>query len=218
MPQTPPELTGQPPELTEVPLLPARRNAPRGPLPDATAIRRVLVPDSAPPFDDEVAGHDNQDAAPAQLPGLACEQSTPPEETEPAHTEPAHTEPGHAEPGHAGPTRTDPTQAEPWPGRFAQVLAETLAGARPPQQLTPWTTEQARRRIRQLGPLLSTAQRPRVRRLVASAPVPGVVEMTVIVNAGPRLRAIAVRLERSAQAGPRSGAGQQWICTAVEAA
>ncbi len=199
MPQTPPELTGQPPELTEVPLLPARRDLPGGPLPDPTAIRRVPVPDAAPPFDDELAGGADQQRGPAPpSAGRGHEQPAPRQDP--------------------GPAQTGPAQTEPWPGRFAQALAEALAGARPAQQLTPWTTEQARKRIRQLGPLLSTQQRPRVRRLVASAPVPGVVEMTVIVSAGPRLRAIAVRLERSAGAGPHPATGQQWICTAVEAA
>ena len=52
-----------------------------------------------------------------------------------------------------------------WPSQFAQVLAETLAGSRPARQLAPWTTEQARRRIRQLGPMLATDQRPKVRRV-----------------------------------------------------
>jgi Family of unknown function (DUF6459) len=62
---------------------------------------------------------------------------------------------------------------------------------------------------------------------MTSRPATGVVEMTVIVGFGPRVRALAVRLEREA---PRpSGPGRdgppepgaeaaRWICTAVEAA
>jgi hypothetical protein len=101
------------------------------------------------------------------------------------------------------------------------VLAETLAGSRPPRQITPWTTEQARRHIRQLGPMLSAAQRPRVRRVMTSCPAADVVEMTAVVVFGPRIRALAVRLERD---GPQvSGPGRaarpaRWRCTVVEAA
>lgn len=204
MPDTPPDPTGQQqPELTEVPLLPAKRRPSGRPLPDATAIRVVPVPDSAPPFDDELDSPAGQD----QLPGQA-DHSDAAGERQPAGRP-------------AVPARGDLVAAappdEPWPGKFAQVLAETLAGARPPQQLTPWTTQEARRRIRQLGPLLSTGQQPRVRRLLAAAPQPGVVEMTVVVSSGQRLRAIAVRLE-CRTAGTNADGGRQWVCTAVEAA
>jgi hypothetical protein len=114
-----------------------------------------------------------------------------------------------------------------WPSQFAQVLAETLAGSRPAQQVRPWTTEQARKRIRQLGPVLQASQRPRVRRVLTSQPRPGVVEMTVIVAIGPRTRALAVRLEHIGPGGvapdragrPRTGRDpESWVCTAIEAA
>jgi hypothetical protein len=106
------------------------------------------------------------------------------------------------------------------------VLAETLAGARPPGQIVPWTTQRARSNIQRLGPTLTAGQptarqRPLVRRVVTSRPSCDVLEMTVIVGFGPRIRALAVRLERST---PRSAAPGQaaraarWLCTAVEAA
>jgi hypothetical protein len=115
------------------------------------------------------------------------------------------------------------SQAAPpgWPGTFAQVLAETLAGARPPGQIVPWTTERARRHIQRLGPLLAAREQPRVRRVVTFRPCAGVVEMTVIVGIGPRVRALAVRLERAGprQASPgRDAQAARWVCTAVEAA
>jgi Family of unknown function (DUF6459) len=203
MPEIPPEPTGQQqPELTEVPLLTTRRRTPGRPLPDATAIRVVPVPDSAPPFDDELASDsDQREQADHAVPGSRKRQ--------PAGQAPA--------PARGDLAASSPPD-EPWPGKFAQVLAETLAGARSPQQLTPWTTQEARRRIRQLGPLLSTGQQPRVRRLLAAAPLPGVVEMTVVVSSGQRLRAIAVRLERTTQQAPSADGSRQWICTAVEAA
>lgn len=123
-------------------------------------------------------------------------------------------------PGRAGAARPAPSSAD-WPSRFAQVLAETLAGSRPPAQLAPWTTERARSHIRKLGPLLSAGQQPLVQRVITSAPSAGVVEMSVVVGFGPRVRALAVRLERS-QARPaiagRAASQQRWLCTAVEAA
>jgi Family of unknown function (DUF6459) len=149
-----------------------------------------------------------------------------------------------AEPGQPSPPTTPGPSSQPagtrgaaadarWPSQFAQVLAETLAGSRPQGQIRPWTTDQARRRIRQLGPSLTAQVRPRVRRIMTSRPATGVVEMTVVVGFGPRICALAVRLEREATArpsgtgrdgpyrspGPERDAGAgRWICTAIEAA
>jgi hypothetical protein len=95
------------------------------------------------------------------------------------------------------------------------VLAETLAGSRPASQLAKWTTEQARRRISQLAPLLAEANRPRVRRVIVSSPAGGVLEMTVVVGFGARVRALAVRLEHAAAT---ADSPASWLCTAVEAA
>ena len=108
-----------------------------------------------------------------------------------------------------------------WPDRFAQVLAEALAGSRPPRQLVPWTTQETLDRIQRLGPRLASAQRPLVRRVLTSRPAADVLEMTVVVGFGPRVKAMAVRLERTGTRLPaRRGeplAGR-WVCTAVEAA
>ena len=125
------------------------------------------------------------------------------------------------------------------------MLAETLAGSRPADQIMPWTTEQARRRISQLGPVLATAYQPRVRRVIVSSPASGVLEMTVIVGLGSHVRAVAVRLERASTRPPsepsahggtrptqpgrpwrsdnraanrRPASSSEWLCTAIEAA
>jgi hypothetical protein len=120
------------------------------------------------------------------------------------------------------------------------VLAETLAGTRPPGHIAPWTTDQARRRIGQLGAVLATAHQPRVRRVVIRSPEEDVLEMAVVVVLGERVRALAVRLERTTvieTAGATEQAAHQpgvaariitpdlavglpgkWRCTAVEAA
>jgi len=63
--------------------------------------------------------------------------------------------------------------------------------------MVPWTTEQTRRRISKLGPMLATAHQPRVRRVIVTSPASGVLEMTVILALGDHVRAVAVRLERA---------------------
>jgi hypothetical protein len=237
---------------------PGCRKAPGGnrPLPDPAAIRLFLVPDTAPPYDDDVSGGEpGTGGLPAWAlggripwtgePGHAAARSGEPGSGEPGsgaesgYGEPGSGEPGSAEPGpgaesgYGEPAGHDRTRGAPWdpaaaPGappdwqdRFAQVLAETLAGARPPRQMVPWTTKEALQRIQRLSPQLASAQRPRVRRVLTSAPAADVIELAVVVGFGPRVRALAVRLER-AGAGPRPGqeerAAARWLCTAVEAA
>jgi hypothetical protein len=146
-------------------------------------------------------------------------------------------------PPKASPVRS--SDAGPWASQFAQVLTETLAGSRPPGQIVPWTTEQTRRRISQLGPLLASAQRPRVRRVIVTSPASDVLEMAIVAGFGPRVRALAVRLERTQALQPghaqrpsqppqndhssapatgltnrtrRQDRPGRWYCTAVEAA
>lgn len=177
----------------------------RKPLPDAVAIHLVAVPDAAPPYDDALRG-----APGGRLPGQTprgAPGSRPPGQTPRGRRQPAASSDA-AGVGRAIAAIADATRASAgrpgqgqfaghWPSQFAQVLAETLAGSRPPSQLGPWTTQQTRRRINQLGPLLSTAHRPRVKRVIVTSPTGGVLEMTVIVGLGARVRALAVRMERT---------------------
>ena len=205
-----------PPERPGCPKAPGGRR----PLPDPAAIQLFLVPESAPPYDEVV---------PAGETGGGRLPAGPPRGAEPWGRGDGRPEGRPA----SGKTRSAPRPpaAVPgvppgWQNRFAQVLAETLAGARPPRQIVPWTTEETLRRIQRLGPRLASEQRPRVRRVLTSLPAPDVMEMAVVVGFGPRVKALAVRLE---QTGPRPaarpGAGTadgrsaaRWVCTAVEAA
>jgi len=237
-------LSGAP---TVLPLVPGITRRPRGkrrppgkrPLPDAVAVRMLAIPDSAPPYDDEASPGA---PAPAALGGMLPPRAGQPERAGQAPPGGQAQQARQAPPGGqaqqarqappggpgSGPRRAVAgsragSQAAPpgWPGTFAQVLAETLAGARPPRQIVPWTTERARRHIQRLGPLLAAREQPRVRRVVTFRPAAGVVEMTVIVGVGPRVRALAVRLERAGprQASPgRDAQAARWVCTAVEAA
>ena len=176
----------------------------RRPLPDPVAVRLCRIPDPAPPYDTEVSPSTPLKLLASSAPANQSGAGRPAEPPVPA----PGTFPG-------------------WPSRFAQVLAETLAGSRPPGQMVPWTTEMARRHIERLGPQLASGQQPRVRRVVTYHPTSDVMEMTVVVGFGLRVRALAVRLERTGsrpQAGPqRRNGGRQpetprWLCTAIEAA
>jgi|SRR5215472_9537342 len=159
--------------------------------PDAQAIRTFRVPEIAPPYDD-IAANGSTARAGRQRPATTITAVTVP-----------------------GPTgRPRPAASAAWPTQFAQILAETLAGYRPQRQLMPWTTERARRRISQLGLMLAGARQLKVRRVVVSSPTGDVLEMTIIVDLGSRIRAVAVRLERP---GSR-GVADRWQCTDVEAA
>jgi hypothetical protein len=217
MPAPPPERPGCP-------------NAPGGrrPLPDPAAIQLFLVPDSAPPYDEDVpAGEADVDRLPARPPhgtargpggGWPAARAAHDETRGPGGEWPA----ARAAPEETGGAPAVAPGVPPgWQNRFAQVLAETLAGARPPRQIVPWTTEEALRRIQRLGPRLASEQRPRVRRVLTSRPAPDVMEMTVVVGFGPRVKALAVRLEQTGRPpatlfGERAAA--RWVCTAVEAA
>jgi len=199
----------------------SRGAAGRRPLPDAQAIRTRLVPEAAPPYDDAAAAHAVAHDAERERRAAARRIAEHPRE------------PAGAQPARAQPARAQPTESGSWPSQFAQVLAETLAGSRPARQIRPWTTEQARKRINELGPMLSAARQPRVRRVIVSSPAHGVLEMTVVVDFGARARAVAVRLERPSRpatsavlAGqpdtnayrPQRASTNGWLCTAIEAA
>jgi hypothetical protein len=205
-PVTPADLSPGAPVL---PLVPFFRPPPAvgRPLPDAVAVR--VIPDTCPPYDDD-SGHRAQTRRPQA-------RRAPVTTKAPVRTAAPASQEGQA-------------ALHGWPGHFAQVLAETLAGSRPAQQIVPWTTEQAQRHIQRLGPLMSAGSQPRVRRVVTFRPSADVLEMTIVLVVGPRVRALAVRMERTGPASPRpQDAGPRaavthrsqpapWVCTAVEAA
>jgi hypothetical protein len=105
------------------------------------------------------------------------------------------------------------------PRQLAQVMVEILAGLRPPRQMVLLTTDRVRAHIRGLAPLLAWDRRPRIQRIMTSWPTACVVEMTVVVNFGPRTRALALRFEHVAarQAAPGLPARPaRWLCTEIE--
>ncbi|MBO0819939.1 MAG: hypothetical protein J2P26_03715 [Nocardiopsaceae bacterium] len=194
-------------------------------------VRLLKVPEVAPPFD----GAAPPPAAPAPLAIL-------PAAAAPAAAVPA---PMRVRTVTAPADRTaDGTADRGWTGQFAQLLVESLAGARPLRQLLPWLAGGAPVQLRRLAPAFGCGQRPRVVRVLAGWPSDSVAELTVIVRLGPRTRALAARLEavrsepsRSEAArlkaahpeaarpeaarsgeGARPGQPARWLCTDIEAA
>src|SRR5579859_1032814 len=222
---------------------PTRARSGRRPLPDAQAICRFTVPEVAPPYDDAGTGTERRlrlaGTPPAReaaardatvgRPSTAAFRGTRSADRVPAARQPGSQLPTADSVPHARPLGSQPPPANAWPSRFAQVLAETLAGSRPASQIAPWTTQQTRRQIGQLGPMLGASHRPRVKRVIVTSPAGGVLEMSVVVAVGDQVRAVAVRLERArpaadpapaatpSQGGYRRSQGD-WLCTAIEAA
>ena len=203
---------------------PGRRGCPgrvtRHPLPDPSAVHLRPVPSTAPPYDDELlpplpaatprpaARPDHHPPTPGQPAPISPPRSTPPQGPGPSSEPRPATQPG---------TAGRPAFAT----QFARVLVESLAGTRPPRQLSTWTTERAKSRIQRMAPLLAAGHPPRLRRVLATHPARGVIEMTIIIAAGPRTRALAIRLEHTTPPRPRPGRPPQpakWICTDIEAA
>jgi hypothetical protein len=176
-----------------------------------SALRLVPVPDPGPPFDDDL---------PAGTPAAAARQSgmdwAGPRQGAPVY-QAARTAVTPVAP-------TADTAEDGWPRRFALMLTEALAGARPLRQLFPLMTDRARAHLDTLMPLFGGGQRPRVQRVLMNRPTRDAIEMTVVVGVGTRTRALAVRLEcgtppqRATRPQLTGQAPRRWLCTAVEAA
>ena len=204
-----------------MPELPARR---------PVNVRLVKVPDAAPPYDCQVHGaqcpgpagqamaEPTTGAAPA---GLAPPAAVPRSVASPAGLAlPAAVPRSVVRPAGAAPPAVAVDPAAAWPRRLAVVIVEVLAGVRPDRQLVVLATDRVRARVAGLAPLLACGQRPRITRIVTSRPAARVVEMTVVVNFGPRSRALALRVEHVAARPAAPGwpaRPARWLCTAIEA-
>ena len=199
----------------------------------------VTVPDAAPPYDcaihdarcsPRVAGRtvpDAVDRTAAERPAVLAQPAAPERlamlAQPTAAVDSAGADMAGAVVAGAVVAGADPAGADPagaWLRRLAVVIVEVLAGVRPDRQLVPLATDRVRARIRGLVPLLACDRRPRIARIVTSQPAARVVEMTVVVHFGVRLRALAMRFEhvpaRPASPGwPARPA--RWLCTAIEA-
>jgi hypothetical protein len=121
------------------------------------------------------------------------------------------------EPGPTLTARDDLPDPQQWAARLAQAVVEIVAGARPASQLWRWTTQpvldDVRRRIRPAAPQPTRPARSRppvgavIRSVHVCEPADGIAEVTAIVHAKPRTRALALRLE---------GLDGRWLCTALD--
>jgi hypothetical protein len=131
--------------------------------------------------------------------------------------------------GRAGDAADD---GQAWPRQFAVLLAEALAGDRPLRQIRPWLSQRGSVHLHRLLPLFGGGQGARVQRVMTTQPTPDVIEMTLIVAVGPRIRALAVRLALAPPEqppgwreklptrtpAPPPGLSPGWLCTDIEAA
>jgi Family of unknown function (DUF6459) len=209
------------------------------PTPGAS-VRLVEIPDAAPPYDCEIHGagcpaaRDQAGAADlatvAEVPSAAAVPTAAvPTAAVPTAAVPTAAVPTAAVPTALAPTALAPTALAPtagagaagtWPRQFAQVMVEILAGVRPARQIHALATDRVRAQIRHLGPILAADRRPVIKRVVTSRPAAGVVEMTVVVSAGSRSRALAMRLEHVAGRPSAPGLPERparRLCTEVEA-
>ncbi len=139
----------------------------------------------------------------------------------PAGLPPAGLPPAGPPPAALPPAALPPaaSQATALTRQFAQVIVEILAGSRPLRQTVGWTTDRVRAQIGDLTQLVTSEQRPRIRRIVTSQPAASVVEMTVVISFGPRSRALAMRFEQMPARQPAPGRPARparWLCTEIE--
>ena len=180
-------------------------------------LRLVKVPDAAPPYDCQIHGA----RCPARCPGqtVAATVDGAPAAHAPQLAAPPAGVPSLGAPSLGAPSVGGADLTSAWPRQLAVVIVEVLAGVRPDRQLIVLATDRVRARIAGLAPLLACDQRPRITRIVTSRPAARVVEMTVVVNFGPRSRALALRVEHMAARPAAPGwpaRPARWLCTAIE--
>jgi hypothetical protein len=92
-----------------------------------------------------------------------------------------------------------PTDPREWALRFSQVALEVATGLRPAPQLVRWTTPAVMAALGRRHALAQRGggrpQRATVRSVRLFEPVAGVGEVTAVVAAGSRVRALAFRME-----------------------
>jgi hypothetical protein len=111
------------------------------------------------------------------------------------------------------PERTDREALEdplPRAAMLTRVVLEAINGTRPVGQLMSWVSPEVLGVIHSMA--ASRAARPTataLRRVLVSEPLPGIAEVTAIVQRGPRAEALALRLE---------GLDGRWVVTALQRA
>jgi Family of unknown function (DUF6459) len=190
--------------------------------PRPSPLRRLPLPSSEPPFDDELGpapagwpprvpttvGFQGTLALAFVLPsGLPAVPEPPPDLHLIENDTSSSDEFGPRPTGRAAlpAPRT-------WAARVVQAIVEVLSGVRPATQLVRWTTEEVYEQISSRvlpsrGAYVDGPPRGVVRSLHVSEPADGVAEVCALVRRGARSTAVALRLE---------GMDGRWKCTAIE--
>jgi hypothetical protein len=200
--------------------IPSTRSTPPIPSP----LRRLPVPVSEPPYDDERPGSRttirsgwDRGSGPAVqgtlalafvLPsGVPAAPVAPPE----LRLVPRPAAQDDEDEVDFGPQPTGTAALPPlrrWSGQFTQAVVEVLAGDRPLSQLVRWTTSGVFDDLAgRIDAAPSEPARGVVRSLHVSEPADGIAEVAASVRRGPRCTALALRLE---------GLDGRWQCTALE--
>ena len=118
---------------------------------------------------------------------------------------------GETASGNERPSPAPPLEAaQPRASMLARALLEVVGGVRPMAQLAPWLSPTVLSIVQSMT--ASRAARPgatALRRVLVSEPMPGIAEITAIVQRGPRAEALALRME---------GRGGRWVVTALQRA
>jgi hypothetical protein len=190
--------------------------------PHPSPLRRLPLPCSEPPFDDELgpgpAGWPARRPTPFAVQGTLALAFVLPSGL-PAVPEP----PPDLQLIENNATTSDEFGPRPtgraalpaprtWAARVVQAIVEVLSGVRPATQLVRWTTEEVYEQISSRvlpsrGGAVDGPPRGVVRSLHVSEPADGVAEVCALVRRGARSTAVAVRLE---------GMDGRWQCTAIE--
>lgn len=105
-----------------------------------------------------------------------------------------------------GVVRDGPPDLRAEAGLIARLVLEVLAGARPYHHLAGHTTPQVFELLGSLAAKLPGRSMPRLRTVRVCRISPDVAEVAAVAAVGPRVQALALRLER----------GRRWRCAAIE--
>ncbi len=190
--------------------------------PHPSPLRRLPLPCSEPPFDDELGpapagGPPRRPTAPGFQGTLALAFVLPsglPAVPEPPPDLHLIEDDGDStdEFGPRPTGRAALPSPRTWAARVVQAIVEVLSGVRPATQLVRWTTEEvyeeiSSRVLHGRGGDVEGPPRGVVRSLHVSEPADGVAEVCALVRRGARSTAVALRME---------GMDGRWQCTAIE--
>lgn len=190
----------------------ADNTVPDAPPGSSSPVRRLPLPASQPPYDDERRGP-SWPSGPEADGALAL--SPVPDPAGHGPTLPAlrlmdAADDSDGRPRAASPSRAATPERLPdprrWAAKLTQAAVEALHGQRPAQQLTRWTDEAVHHSLtrRAKARKAPSVVRPRVRAVRVCRVSPTIAEAAAIVQVGPLIEAVAVRLEAT---------GDHWVCT-----